>query len=47
MNIMAGMMIPLTNWAPKLAWYSSSFLSANDCLDLLVPTEHLHQVVAR
>ena len=28
MNIIAGMMIPETNWAPKLAWNSSSFLSA-------------------
>ena len=34
MNIIAGMMMPETNWAPKLAWYSSSFLSAKRCLDL-------------
>ena len=29
MNIIAGMMMPETNWAPKLAWYSSSFFSSN------------------
>ena len=29
MNIIAGMMMPETNWAPKLASYSSSFLAAN------------------
>ena len=29
MNIIAGMMMPLTNWDPKPAWNSSSFLSSN------------------
>ena len=29
MNIIAGMMMPQTNWAPKLAAYSSSFLAVN------------------
>ena len=28
MNIIAGMMMPEMNWAPKLAWNSSSFCSA-------------------
>ena len=29
--ILAGMMMPLTNWAPKLARNSSSFFSSKDC----------------
>ena len=28
MNIIVGMMMPLMNWARKLAWYSSSLRSA-------------------
>ena len=28
-NIMAGWIIPEMNWAPKLAWNSSSFFSLN------------------
>ena len=27
MNVIAGMIMPLMNWAPKLAWKSSSFLT--------------------
>ncbi len=29
MNVIAGWISPDANWAPKLAWYSSSFLAAN------------------
>ena len=29
MNIIAGMIVPLMNWAPNAAWYSSSFLASN------------------
>ena len=31
MNIIAGMMMPLMNCAPKLAWYSSSLVSSKVC----------------
>ena len=31
MKNIAGMMMPLTNWAPKLEPYSSSFFSAKCC----------------
>ena len=34
MNIIAGMMMPEMNCAPKLASYSSSFLAAKRGLDL-------------
>ena len=34
MNIIAGMIIPEMNWAPKLASNSSSFFAANARLDL-------------
>ena len=46
MNIIAGMMMPEMNCAPKLAWYSSSFFASKLGLDLALPAEHLDQRVA-
>ena len=37
---------PEMNWAPKLASYSSSFLSSEALLDLALAAEHLHERVA-
>ena len=45
MNIIAGMMMPEMNCAPKLAWYSSSFCSRERRLDLALAAEHLDQRV--
>ena len=39
-------MIPEMNCAPKLAWNSSSFFACERGLDLALPAEHLHQLVA-
>ena len=47
MNIIAGMMIPEMNCAPKLALNSSSLRVVERRLHLALPAEHLDQLVAR
>ena len=46
MNIIAGMMMPLTNWAPKLAGVQLLVLGGERRLDLLLAAEDLDQLVA-
>ena len=45
MNIIAGMMMPETNWAPKLASNSSSFFSPNAASTSRCRPNTLHQLV--
>ena len=45
MNIIAGMIMPLTNWAPKLAPEQPLVALGEDGRDLLLPAEHLDQRV--
>ncbi len=47
MNIIVGMMMPLTNCAPNPASYRSSFLVRKDCSHLVLATEHLDEARGR
>ena len=47
MNIIIGMISPLTNCAPKLALVELVVLLGEDLLDLALATEDLDQGVAR
>ena len=46
MNIIAGMIVPEMNWAPKLALKSSSLRSSNAGSTSSLPAEDLDQLVA-